>query len=74
MGTERVLEPRVRRARIDEVSPPELADISQALEHFGVDEVERELVDTNVVPDRVAQYFEVHDRSLRGLSLWGRRS
>src|SRR5215210_698241 len=74
VGSECVLEPRVRRARVDEVCPSQLTDISQALEHVCVDKVERQLIDTNVIPDGVAQYLEVHDRSCRVVSRWGRRS
>src|SRR5258706_3237941 len=64
MGAERVLEPRVGRARIDEVRPPELPHVPKALKDFGVDERERQLVDSNVVPDRVAQNLEAHSPSL----------
>jgi hypothetical protein len=64
----------VRGTGIDEVSPPELANVPQSLEDFGVDETETQLVDTNVVPDGVAQYFEVHGPSFYGFILWGRRS
>ncbi|MEP6550362.1 MAG: hypothetical protein ABJB95_04225, partial [Gemmatimonadales bacterium] len=36
---ERVLESRVRGARVDEIRPTELANVSQTLEDFGVDEL-----------------------------------
>src|SRR5436309_7936471 len=54
MGAERVLESGVGCARVDEVRPTELADVPQALKDVGVDELERQLVDSNVVPDGVA--------------------
>ena len=51
---ERVLEARVRGAGIDEVREPELPHVAQPLEHGRVDELERQRVDTDVVPERVA--------------------
>lgn len=64
VGAECVLESRVGRAGVDEVSPTELANVSEPLKDFGVDERERQLVDTNVVPDRVAQNLEANRPSL----------
>src|SRR4029077_405713 len=64
MSAKRVLESRMRGARVDEVGPTQLAYISEALKDFGVDELERQLVDTNVVPDGVAQNLEAHSPSL----------
>jgi hypothetical protein len=58
VSAERVLEPRMGSAGIDEIRPTELADIAQALEDFGIDEAQCELVDADVVPDRVAQNLE----------------
>ena len=59
VSAECVLEPRMRRARIDEVRPPKLADVAQTLKDFCVDELQRQLVDSDVVPDGVAQDLEV---------------
>ena len=39
IGTERVLEARVRRARVDEIREPELPNVSQALKNRRVDEL-----------------------------------
>src|SRR5712691_12117097 len=64
MSAKRVLEPRVRGARVDEVGPTELAYVSEPLKDLCIDELERQLVDTNVVPDGVAQNLEAHGPSL----------
>jgi hypothetical protein len=37
-----------------------LPHISQALKNVGVDEVERDLIDPNVIPDRIAEYLEAN--------------
>ncbi len=58
MGAEGVLETRMRCAGINQVGPPELSDVTQALKDFGVDESESQLVDADVVPDGVAQNLE----------------
>jgi hypothetical protein len=63
VGAERVLKAGVCGAWVDEVGPPQLPYVSETLEHLGVDEAESELVDTNVIPDGVAQYLEVHGPS-----------
>ena len=60
MRSQSVLEPGMRRAGVDEISPTELADVSQSLEDLGVDKAESQRVDADVVPDGVAQYLEVH--------------
>src|SRR5437773_6878896 len=62
--TQRVLEARVRRARIDEIRPTELANISQPLKDLRIHERQRQLVDADVVPDGVAQNLEAHRPSL----------
>ena len=49
-----VLEPRVRRAGVDEVREPELPDVPQPLEGGCVDEAKRNVIDADVVPERVA--------------------
>jgi hypothetical protein len=60
VGAECVLEPSMGGAWIDEVCPSQLPHISQALKNVGVDEVERDLIDPNVIPDRIAQYLEAN--------------
>src|SRR5687767_13177082 len=57
---ERVLEPCVSGAGIDQIRPAKLTNVSEALDYVGVDESEGELVDSDVVPDGVAQYLEAH--------------
>jgi len=58
MGAEGVLETRMRCARINQVGPAKLADVAQTLKDFGIDELERQLVDADVVPDGIAQNLE----------------
>ncbi len=75
MGAERVLEARVSGAGINEVGPAELPDVAQPLKNFGVDELQRQLVDADVIPDGVAQDLEA-DRpsgSQMRITLWDRR-
>jgi hypothetical protein len=55
-----VLESGVGGAGINEVRPAELADVPEALKDIGVEKGERQLVDSNVVPDGVAQDLETH--------------
>src|SRR6478752_9225888 len=55
-----VLESRMCRSRIDEIRPTELANVAETLKDFGVDELKSQLVDSDVVPDRVAQDLESH--------------
>ena len=64
VGAECVLKTRVCRAGIDQICPPELAHISQSLKDVRINELECEVIDPNVVPDRVAQDLEVHGPSL----------
>ena len=61
-----LFEARVGRARINEIRPSELAHVSQSLEHFRVDEIERQVVDPDVIPHGVAQDLEVQGPPLRG--------
>ena len=70
-----VLETRVRRTGIDEIRPTQLSDVTKALEDFGINELKRQLVDTNVVPDGVAQNLEADRPCLCQIRirLWGRR-
>src|SRR6266480_1115934 len=70
VGAQCVLEARMRRARINEIRPPKLADVSEPLKDFRIHEREREFVDADVVPDGVAQNLEAHRPSL---SLWVRQ-
>lgn len=64
MSTQSVLESGMRRARIDEICPPELPNVSESLKDFSVYESESKLVDANVVPDGIAQNLEAHSPSL----------
>src|SRR3984893_17461460 len=64
MRAEGMLESRVGGTGVDEIGPTELTYVSEPLKDFGVDERERQLVDTNVVPDGVAQDLEAHGPSL----------
>jgi len=57
---QRVLESGMRCAGVNEIRPAQLANVAQALKDFGVDEPKRELIDADVVPDRVAQDLEAH--------------
>ena len=52
-----------------EVGPAKLANVTQTLKDFGIDEFERQLVDADVVPDGVAQNLEPR----RPLIAWGPR-
>lgn len=65
IGPERVLEARVGSAGINQESKAELADVSQTLKYFVVDEPNRKLVDTNVIPERVAERLESQARPRR---------
>jgi hypothetical protein len=58
ISPQRVLESRVCGAWIYQVRPAKLADVSQPLKDLGVDELEGEIVDADVVPERVAQNLE----------------
>ena len=60
VGPERVLEARMRRPRVDEEGQPELPHVSKALEGRRVDQLERQRVEPNVVPERVANDFDGH--------------
>ena len=63
IGAESVLKTRMGCAWINEISPAELPDVAKALKNLGVDKIERQLVDSNVVPYRVAQNLESHGPS-----------
>ena len=65
---QRVLEARMRRAGIDQVSKAELSHIAQALEVAGVHELHRERVNPDVVPEGVANDLEVHGAKVRRTS------
>ena len=73
----RMLEARVCRAWINEKRQAELAHVPQPLKHIRVNELERQLVDTDVIPERVAQNLEVVPRCAhrgRASALAGQRS
>src|SRR5688572_10162117 len=55
-----MLEAGVRCAGVDEICPSQLPHVSETLNHIGIEQSERELVDSDVIPDGVAQYLEVH--------------
>src|SRR5688572_14798245 len=57
---QRVLESSVGGAGIYEIGPAKLPDVPKSLDDVRVDESERELVDSDVVPDGVAQYLGAH--------------
>src|SRR5207302_4992682 len=58
IGTEAVLEARVRGAGIDEEGVTELADIPQPLDGGGIDDGQGIAVEADVVPERVADDLE----------------
>jgi hypothetical protein len=58
MRAQCVLEARVSCTGINEVGPTELPNVAKPLKNFGVDELQRQLVDADVVPDGVAQNLE----------------
>src|SRR3954470_8713095 len=60
VGAKRVLETRVCRAGIHEICPAELSHIAETLKDVGIYELEGLLIDSNVVPDGIAQYLEAH--------------
>ena len=53
VDAERVVEARVRRARIHEMRVPELLDVAQPLEGRGIDDPHRDRVQPDRVPERV---------------------
>src|SRR5258708_7439364 len=55
---ERVFKARVACARVDEEGEPQLPHVAQALERRRVDEPQREWIDADVVPQRVADDFQ----------------
>jgi hypothetical protein len=60
IGAEGVLEARVACAGIDEIRETQLPDVAQSLECRRVDELQRNAVDTDVVPERIAEYLVGH--------------
>jgi len=62
IGADRVLEAGVRGAGINEIRQAELADISEPLKNIRVDEPESQLIDPDIIPQRVAQDFKSHAR------------
>ena len=67
---EGVLEPRVRRAGIDEEGEPELPNVAEPLEGRRVDQLEGERIEPDVVPERVADDV---DGLLASMIVRGRR-
>ena len=65
---ERVLEPRVGRARVDEKRQPELPNVAQPLERRRIDQLEAERIEPDVVPERVADDLDGHGPVGGGLS------
>jgi hypothetical protein len=57
VGAERVLEACVCGTRINEVREPQLSHIAQPLEDARVDEAKGDIIDADVVPERVADDF-----------------
>jgi len=55
-----MLEARVRGAGIDEEGETELADVAESLKGRRVDQLEGERVETDVVPEWVADDFHGH--------------
>src|SRR3954468_12325736 len=60
MRAQGVLETRVCRAWIYQIGPAELPHVAETLKDIGINEVEGLLIDSNVVPDGIAQYLEAH--------------
>jgi hypothetical protein len=58
IGPERVFESGVSGAWVDQVGEAELADISEALHGIRVEQFEGEGLDTDVIPERVSDYFD----------------
>ena len=65
IGAERVLEPRVCGAGVDEEREPELANVSEPLKGRCVDQLEAERIEPDVVPEWVADDLDGHDRETR---------
>jgi hypothetical protein len=66
---ERVFEPRMRGAGIDEKGQPQLPHIPQALHHGRFEERQRQGVEADVVPERIAQNFHAETYALPRLLL-----
>ena len=50
------------RAGVDEICETKLPDVPESLKDFRVDELESQLIDTDVIPERIAQCLESHAR------------
>ena len=59
VGAERVLEPGVGGAGIDEEGVPDLAHVAESLDGRRVQREERGAVEADVVPERIADDFEI---------------
>ena len=62
---EGVLEARVARAGIHEIREAELSNVAQPLERARVDEAQRERIDADVVPERIADDLVCHAQRSR---------
>ena len=60
IDADRMIETRVRRARIDEVCVAQLLDVAQPLIRGGVDDAARDRVDPDRVPERIADRDRLH--------------
>jgi len=54
VGSQRMLEPRMRRAGIDEKRETKLPDVEQPLKRRRIDQLEAQRIDADVVPERVS--------------------
>ena len=61
-----VLEARMGRAGVHEVRQPQLTHVAQSLHDTGVDQPHREVIDPDVVPQRVADDLEIHAQRFPG--------
>ena len=53
-----MLEPRVRRTRVDQVGKPELSHVPQPLKRPRVDEANGQVVERDVIPERIPDDIE----------------
>jgi hypothetical protein len=60
IGAKRVLEPGVSGARVHQEREAELAYVAQPLERWRVDQLGRQGVEPDVVPERIADDFHGH--------------
>ena len=65
-----VLEARVRRARVHEKGQAELSNVPEALKGRGIDQLERQRVEPDVVPQRIANDLDGHTGMIRLIDAW----